>query len=129
VNVPEDLRYTSDHEWVRRERDDRLVVGVTDLAQTSLSDVVYLELPKVGTSAAAKEAVAGIESVKSTSELYVPVGGSITEVNELLKTSPELVNTDPYGAGWIFVLAPSSPVAFDELLTPDAYSKLTAEPE
>jgi glycine cleavage system H protein len=113
VNVPEDLRYTSDQEWVRRERDDRLVVGVTDFAQTSLSDVVYLELPKVGTSAAAKGAFAGIESVKTATS----------------STSPELVNTDPYGAGWIFVLVPSNPVAFEELLTPDAYSQLTAQPE
>jgi glycine cleavage system H protein len=76
VNVPEGVRYTSDHEWVRRERDDRAVVGVTDFAQTSLSGVVYLELPKVGTWAAAKEAVAEIELVKSTSELYAPVAGA-----------------------------------------------------
>ena len=106
-NVTDDLIYTESHEWVRVEG-DRARVGITDHAQAELTDVVYVELPKVGTKVDARGQIAVVESVKAASDIYAPVAGEVVEVNEALSSNPALVNTDPFGAGWIFVLKMSS---------------------
>ncbi len=104
--VPEDLRYTKEHEWVRLEG-DRAVVGITDHAQNELTDVVYIELPSVGDVVAGGEEFAVVESVKAASEIYAPVPGTVAEVNTNLDDRPELVNESPYEAGWLIVLTPT----------------------
>ena len=103
MNVPEDLLYTASHEWVRRDG-DKIRVGITDHAQAELTDVVYVELPKVGASHDAQSTIAVVESVKAASDIYAPVKGTVLEVNKALETDPALINTDPYGEGWIYVL-------------------------
>jgi len=103
MNVPDDLLYTESHEWVRCE-DDKIRVGITDHAQAELTDVVYVELPKVGAPYEAKSAIAVVESVKAASDIYAPVKGTVLEVNKALESNPALINTDPYGEGWIYVL-------------------------
>lgn len=107
VNVPEDLLYTSDHEWVRVEG-ERARVGITDFAQDALGDVVYVGLPNVGDEVTAGAVCGEVESTKSVSEIYAPVTGTIVEVNSAVADSPEQVNEDPYGDGWMFVIEPSS---------------------
>ena len=102
-NVPDDLRYTESHEWVRVEG-DKARVGITDHAQAELTDVVYVELPKVGTQVEARGQIAVVESVKAASDIYAPVKGEVVEVNEALLSNPALVNTDPFRERWIFVL-------------------------
>jgi glycine cleavage system H protein len=102
-NVPDDLLYTETHEWARREG-DKLRVGITDHAQSELTDVVYVELPKMDRQANAKEAIAVVESVKAASDIYAPVKGTVVEVNKALEADPGLINREPYGQGWIFVL-------------------------
>ena len=111
MNIPDDLLYTESHEWIKREG-DKIRVGVTDHAQSELTDVVYVELPKMDRQANAKEAVAVVESVKAASDIYAPISGTVVEVNKALEGNPALVNTDPFGEGWIFVLKMDSP---DEL--------------
>ena len=108
MNVPDDLFYTDSHEWVRREGDNARV-GITDHAQAELTDVVYVELPKVDRLVNAKEATAVVESVKAASDIYAPVKGTVVEVNKALEGNPALINTDPFGEGWIFVLKMDSP--------------------
>lgn len=108
MNVPEDLHYAESHEWVRRE-DGGATVGITDHAQAELTDIVFVELPEVGRTVAAQEAVAVVESVKAASDIYSPVSGTITAVNEGLQADPALVNTDPFGEGWIFKIELSAP--------------------
>jgi len=103
MNIPDDLLYTESHEWVRRE-DDKIRVGITDHAQAELTDVVYVELPKAGAAYDARSQIAIVESVKAASDIYAPVKGTVLEVNKALETDPALINTDPYGKGWIFVL-------------------------
>ena len=103
MNVPEDLLYTESHEWIKREG-DRVRVGITDHAQAELTDVVYVELPKTERQVKAREAVAVVESVKAASDIYAPVSGTILDANKALEANPALINTDPFGAGWIFVL-------------------------
>ena len=103
MNVPDDLLYTESHEWIRRE-DDKIRVGITDHAQAELTDVVYVELPKVGAPHEAKSTIAVVESVKAASDIYAPVKGTVLEVNKALESNPALINTDPYGDGWIYVL-------------------------
>ena len=103
MNVPDDLLYTESHEWVRREG-DRIRVGITDHAQAELTDVVYVELPKMGASYEARGTIAVVESVKAASDIYAPARGTVLEVNKELESNPALINTDPYGQGWIFVL-------------------------
>ena len=103
MNVPDDLYYTESHEWVRVEGENARV-GITDHAQAELTDVVYVELPKVGAKAEAKGQIAVVESVKAASDIYAPVAGSVVEVNKALEGNPALINTDPFGEGWIFVL-------------------------
>ena len=108
MNVPDDLFYTESHEWVRREG-DKARVGITDHAQAELTDVVYVELPKVDRQVNAREGTAVVESVKAASDIYAPVKGIVVEVNKALEGNPALINTDPFGEGWIFVLKMDSP--------------------
>jgi glycine cleavage system H protein len=103
MNVPDDLFYTESHEWVRREGDN-IRVGITDHAQAELTDVVYVELPKVGVSYEARGTIAVVESVKAASDIYAPVKGTVLEANKGLESNPALINTDPYGEGWIYLL-------------------------
>lgn len=103
MNVPDDLLYTESHEWVRREG-DKIRVGITDHAQAELTDVVYVELPKVGATYEARSTIAVVESVKAASDIYAPARGTVVEANNALETNPALINTDPYGEGWIYVL-------------------------
>ena len=108
MNVPDDLYYTESHEWVRVEGENARV-GITDHAQAELTDVVYVELPKMGATAEAKGQIAVVESVKAASDIYAPVKGTVVEVNKALEGNPALINTDPFGEGWIFVLKMDSP--------------------
>jgi glycine cleavage system H protein len=103
MNVPDDLLYTESHEWVRREGGNARV-GITDHAQSELTDLVYVELPKMDRQANAKEAIAVVESVKAASDIYAPVKGTVVDANKALESNPALINTDPFGEGWIFVL-------------------------
>ncbi len=122
-NVPDDLYYTESHEWVRVEG-DRARVGITDHAQAELTDVVYVELPKVGTQMEARGNAAVVESVKAASDIYAPIKGEIVEANEALSTNPALVNTDPFGDGWIFVLKMASPDDVKQLKDAAAYRQM-----
>jgi glycine cleavage system H protein len=103
MNVPDDLLYTASHEWIKREGDN-VRVGITDHAQAELTDVVYVELPKMGAEVEAKGQIAVVESVKAASDIYAPVKGTVVETNKALEANPALINTDPFGEGWIFVL-------------------------
>jgi glycine cleavage system H protein len=103
MNVPDDLLYIESHEWIKREGDN-IRVGITDHAQSELTDVVYVELPKMDRQATAKEGIAVVESVKAASDIYAPVKGTVVEVNKALEADPGLINREPYGQGWIFVL-------------------------
>ena len=124
ANVPEDLHYSKDHEWVRVEG-DLAVVGITDYAQNSLGDVVYVELPKTGEEFAANESFGSVESVKAVSEMFSPVSGTVAEVNDILNDEPEKVNGDPYGEGWMIQVRMSSPLEVDSLLTAAEYEDFT----
>ncbi len=121
--MPDDLRYSTDHEWARVE-DAKVRIGITDFAQDSLGDVVFVQLPTVGSSVKAGDAVSEVESTKSVSDIYVPVSGTVVEVNDSLADGPEQVNSDPYGAGWICVIEPSDASELDSLLEPAAYRAL-----
>ena len=121
--VPNDLHYTREHEWVRLEDDGTCLVGITDHAQAELGDLVFVEPPEVGTSFGAGDAVAVVESVKAASDIYAPVAGEIVEANDSLGDAPELINSDPYGEGWIYRLRPESPDAVQDLLDADAYQE------
>lgn len=126
MNVPEDLRYSSEHEWARRLDDgSRVRVGITDFAQDSLGDVVYVDLPAVGSSVAANEAVGEIESTKSVSEMYAPVSGTVVAINEALADSPQLLNDDPYGDGWLCEIEMSDPTELEALIDAAGYTALT----
>ncbi len=120
MDIPQDLRFAPTHEWARLEG-DVVTVGISDHAQAELTDIVYLELPDAGRTVAAGEEVAVIESVKSASDIYAPAAGEIVEVNTALVDEPGGVNTDPYGAGWMFRIRVSGPDALEHLLSPDAY--------
>jgi len=123
MHLPEDLRYSSDHEWVRLE-DGRVRLGITDYAQDALGDVVYVEVPEVGAQVEATAKVSEVESTKSVSDIYAPVSGTIVAVNADLADSPERLNDDPYGEGWICVIEPSDPAAVDALLDVEGYRRL-----
>ena len=125
MNVPADLKYTSSHEWARKESDGSVSIGITDFAQEALGDVVYVELPEVGRKVVAEEACAVVESVKAASDIYAPIGGVVTAVNDALKDAPEGVNTDAYAA-WMFRIKPDDIGALDSLLTPEAYKQNVA---
>jgi glycine cleavage system H protein len=123
MNVPDDLRYSSDHEWIRAE-DGTIRVGITDYAQDALGDVVYVEVPEVGTKVEANAKVSEVESTKSVSDIFAPVSGTVVEVNADLADAPERLNEDPYGEGWICVIRPDDPSQVDALLDAQAYSAL-----
>ena len=114
MNVPDDLFYTESHEWVRVEGENARV-GITDHAQAELTDVVYVELPKIGAKAEARGQIAVVESVKAASDIYAPIKGTVVEANKALEGNPALINTDPFGEGWIFVLKMDSPVDVKKL--------------
>ena len=120
MNVPDDLFYTESHEWVRREGENARV-GITDHAQAELTDVVYVELPKIGAEVEARGQIAVVESVKAASDIYAPVKGTVVEVNKALEGNPALINTDPFGEGWIFVLKVNSPDDLKQLKDAAAY--------
>ena len=124
ANVPEDLHYSKDHEWVRVEG-DVATVGITDYAQNSLGDVVYVELPKAGEEFASNESFGSVESVKAVSEVFSPISGSIVSSNESLNDEPEKVNVDPYGEGWMIRVRMSHPGEVDSLLTAAEYEDFT----
>lgn len=123
MSVPPDLRYTAEHEWVRDAADGHVAIGITDFAQEQLGDVVYVELPKVGASLVAMQPFGVVESVKAASDLYSPLTGTVAAINPALADTPELVNTDPYGEGWMITLAPSAPAELDGLMSPGAYGE------
>jgi glycine cleavage system H protein len=123
MNVPEDLRYSSDHEWARTEG-NRVRIGITDYAQDSLGDVVFVQVPEVGTAVVVGTSFSEVESTKSVSDIYAPVSGTIVEVNTDLADSPERVNEDPYGDGWLCVIELSEPTQLDGLLDAAAYRAL-----
>jgi glycine cleavage system H protein len=125
--IPEDLRYTAEHEWVRSVDGGRVRVGITDFAQQALGDVVFVSLPETGTTVSPGQAFGEVESTKSVSEIYAPLAGEVVTRNEALQSRPELVNADPYGEGWIVEIAPADAAAVDGLLDSAAYEKLTAE--
>ena len=120
---PEDLKYTSEHEWVRSpgEAEGSVRIGITDYAQDALGDIVYVSLPEVGTDVENGSAVGELESTKSVSDVYAPLAGSVVARNEALDATPELVNSDPYGEGWLFEIAPSDAAAVDALMDAEAY--------
>lgn len=119
---PEDLRYATDHEWARKE-DGKVRVGITNYAQDELGDVVFVDLPQVGDQVQAGDAFAVVESVKAVSDIFAPVSGTVVEVNEALNDSPDLINTSPYGDGWIAVIEMENPAELDELMDAEAYRK------
>jgi glycine cleavage system H protein len=121
-NTPNTLKYTKSHEWVRRESDGTLTVGITDHAQELLGDLVYVELPQQGAKVDAGKECAVVESVKAASDVYTPISGEVIEINGALGDTPETINRDPYGAGWMFKIRPSSPGEVDALLDADAYN-------
>jgi glycine cleavage system H protein len=126
MEFPEQLRYTKEHEWVAADG-ARGRVGITDFAQDALGDVVFVQLPEVGANVSAMSSIAEVESTKSVSDIYAPVGGTIVEVNIALESTPEQLNQDPYGGGWIFVIEMSDAAQVDSLLDAAAYRRLVEE--
>jgi len=123
-DLPGDLLYTSEHEWLRREDDGTVTVGITDHAQASLGDLVYVELPEVGQDVDNGGDMAVVESVKAASDVYAPIDGNVVAVNEDLADDPEKINSEPYGEGWIVRIQPAGDIDNGELMTPDAYQAL-----
>ena len=126
-DTPADLKYAATHEWVRDEGDGTVTVGITDHAQDSLGDVVYVELPEVGASVAAADEIAVVESVKAASDIYAPVSGEVIAVNELLEDEPDTVNNSPYEDGWFFRIRMDDATELDHLLDADSYSASVEE--
>ena len=126
MNVPDDLRYTRDHEWARLE-DGRVRIGITDYAQDALGDVVFVQLPDPGTELESGATFSEVESTKSVSDIYAPLAGTVAEVNGELADAPQKVNEDPYGEGWICVIDPADPSAFDGLMDAEAYRALISD--
>ena len=126
MHVPEELRYTKDHEWVKRRGDGSVVIGITDYAQDALGDITYLELPEKGTKLEAGSSCGVVESVKTFSDIYAPVSGRVEDVNVALNDNEAAVNESPYEEGWFFVIAMSDPSEWDALLTSEAYEALLA---
>jgi glycine cleavage system H protein len=123
--TPDDLRYTAEHEWVTPAKDGPVRVGITHFAQDALGDIVFVQLPEQGSAVQAGEALGEVESTKSVSEIYAPVAGTVAATNERLADQPELLNTDPYGAGWLVEIEPADPAAVDGLLDAAGYRQLT----
>ena len=123
--IPEDLRYTAEHEWVTPAKDGPVRVGITHFAQDALGDIVFVQLPDRGSAVQAGEALGEVESTKSVSEIYAPVSGTVAARNDQLADEPELINTDPYGAGWLVEIEPADPATVDGLLDAAGYRQLT----
>lgn len=123
-NIPSQLKYARSHEWVRRENDGSVTVGITDHAQSALGDLVFVEVPKLGRKLAIDEACAVVESVKAASDVYAPIAGEVIAVNARLADAPEILNTDPYGDGWMWKMRPASDAEIDALLDGAGYAKL-----
>ena len=124
--IPEDLAYSPEHEWVRGTTGS-VRIGITDYAQNALGDIVYVQLPEVGSSVTAGEPVGEVESTKSVSEIFTPLSGTVTAVNDELDSSPELVNSDPYGSGWIYEIDPDDPSSIGDLLDAEGYAATIEE--
>lgn len=124
MNTPADLRYSTDHEWIRQDG-NVVTIGITEYAQDSLGDIVFVEVPEAGTEVAAGDSFTEVESTKSVSDIYAPVSGTITAVNQALDGTPELLNSDPYGEGWICSIDMSDPSQLDGLMDAAAYTALT----
>lgn len=126
MNLPKELRYSEEHEWVKQE-DGKVRIGITDFAQAELGDIVFVELPSVGDTVTADEPFGSVESVKTVSELYAPVSGTVVEINEELDESPEFVNESPYEKAWMIVIEPSDASQIDALMTAEQYAEMTKE--
>ncbi|MDA9765032.1 MAG: glycine cleavage system protein GcvH [Opitutales bacterium] len=126
-NIPADLKYTKDHEWLKLVDEDTVLLGITDYAQTSLGDVTFVELPEEGDSFSKGESFSVVESVKAASDIYLPVDGEVLEVNTPLEDSPELINQDPYGDGWLAKFKVTDASGLTDLLSAEDYTPLTAE--
>lgn len=120
-NVPSELKYVASHEWLRMEDDGTITIGITDHAQDALGDIVYVELPDVGDTVAVDDEVAVVESVKAASDVYAPITGEVVEINEALEDDPEIINTDPYGDGWMYRIKPDNADDYDSLLSAEEY--------
>ena len=121
--IPADLKYTASHEWMRRNEEGNLVIGITDHAQSALGDLVFVELPQSGVELEAGESCIVVESVKAASDVYCPVAGTVVAINEALEDAPELVNNEPFGDGWLMVVAVADDTTLDEFLDADAYAQ------
>ncbi|KEZ47899.1 MULTISPECIES: glycine cleavage system protein GcvH [Metabacillus] len=126
MNTPKELRYSEEHEWVKVEG-DKVRIGITDFAQSELGDIVFVELPEVGDEIKADEPFGSVESVKTVSELYAPISGTVVEINEDLDDSPEFVNESPYEKAWMIVIEPSNAGDVDSLMTAEQYEEMTNE--
>ncbi|OMP67832.1 glycine cleavage system protein GcvH [Domibacillus epiphyticus] len=126
MNLPKDLRFSEEHEWVKQE-DGKVRIGITDFAQSELGDIVFVELPSVGDEVTANEPFGSVESVKTVSELYAPISGKVVEINEDLDDSPEFVNESPYEKAWMIVVEPSDASQIDDLMTAEQYEEMTKE--
>jgi len=126
VKIPDELRYTAEHEWVSGGADSPVRVGITDFAQDALGDIVYVQLPEVGAVVGAGDAFGEVESTKSVSEIYAPISGEITAINQAVVDNPELINSDPYGEGWLVEIMPADADAVSALLDAQGYGQLTA---
>lgn len=120
-NVPSELKYVASHEWLRMEDDGTITIGITDHAQDALGDIVYVELPDVGDTVAVDDEVAVVESVKAASDVYAPITGEVVAINEALEDDPEVINTDPYGDGWMYRIKPDNADDYDSLLSAEEY--------
>jgi glycine cleavage system H protein len=125
--VPTELKYTKSHEWVRQEADGTVTIGISDHAQELLGDLVFVELPEVGSNINAEDAVCVVESVKAASDVYMPISGEITEVNEVLNDAPETINDSPFDDGWLFKVQPSAAIELEDLMDADAYQAEIAD--
>jgi len=123
MNVPANLLFTKDHEWIKIEGSEALI-GITDYAQTELGEIVYVELPAVGDSIAMESTFGTVEAVKAVSDLFMPVSGEVLDINKMLEDKPELINDDPYGEGWMIRIKLNNPAETDSLLSPEAYSQI-----
>lgn len=124
MNLPSDVKYTKDHEWIRVQKDGTALVGVTDFAQNELGDIVYVDIDTVGKDLKADDVFGTVEAVKTVSDLFMPMGGKVEEINPELDNNPELVNQDPYGAGWMVKITPSPDADLEKLMDVAAYEKL-----
>lgn len=125
MELPGDLRFTASHEWVRVNEDGSVTIGISEHAQDQLGDLVYVETPEMDMSCDAEEGIAVVESVKAASDIYSPIKGKVIDCNAALTDNPELINSDPYGDGWIFTLMPDNPEDIEHLMSPDDYQAMT----